>query len=108
MIKEGIPVYKTYQRPRDFVCTFFKAYHCGFSQGYNLGEAVNFISPLSIEVMLEAEQEKKKQPKKNPSVIPIEWLIYENYLRLDRLPKNKDKIKEAYTQMLEKEIKEIE
>lgn len=56
LIKEGIPVYKTNQRPKDFICTFFKAYHCGFSQGYNLGEAVNFISPLSISVMMEAEK----------------------------------------------------
>jgi len=48
LIKAGIPVYKTYQRARDFVCTFFHAYHCGFSQGYNIGEAVNFLSPLSI------------------------------------------------------------
>ena len=48
LINAGIPVYKAYQRPRDFICTFFSAYHCGFSQGYNIGEAVNFLSPLSI------------------------------------------------------------
>ena len=24
LIKNGIPVYKTYQRPRDFICTFFR------------------------------------------------------------------------------------
>lgn len=48
IMSAGIPVYKAYQRPRDFICTFFSAYHCGFSQGYNIGEAVNFMSPLSI------------------------------------------------------------
>ena len=48
----GIPVYKIYQEPRDYVCTFFKAYHCGFSQSYNIGEAVNFLSPYSIRYML--------------------------------------------------------
>ncbi len=53
LIKSGIPVYKTYQRPRDFVCTFFSSYHCGFSLGYNIGEAVNFLSPLSLQIMKE-------------------------------------------------------
>lgn len=52
LIDAGIPVYKTYQNPRDYVCTFLKAYHCGFSQGFNVGEAVNFLSPKSLGVML--------------------------------------------------------
>ena len=58
LMEAGIPVYKAYQRPHDYICTFFSAYHCGFSQGYNVGEAVNFLSPLSIEVMKKAEKEK--------------------------------------------------
>ncbi len=41
----GIKIYKTYQRPGDYICTFFKAYHAGFSQGFNVGEAVNFVCP---------------------------------------------------------------
>ena len=24
LIENGIPVYKTYQRPKDYICTFFK------------------------------------------------------------------------------------
>lgn len=76
LINAGIPVYKAYQRPRDFICTFFLAYHCGFSQGYNIGEAVNFLSPLSIEIMLKSDKEKKLNPKSPPNVIPIDWIIY--------------------------------
>ena len=26
LIKNGIPVYKTYQRPRDYICTFFRVF----------------------------------------------------------------------------------
>ena len=37
VLKEGISVFKTYQRPGDYICTFVKAYHCGFSQGFNVG-----------------------------------------------------------------------
>lgn len=82
LMEAGIPVYKAYQRPHDYICTFFSAYHCGFSQGYNVGEAVNFLSPLSIEVMKKAEKEKKLNPKSPPNVIPIDWIVYENYPKI--------------------------
>lgn len=37
LAKKGIKVYKTVQQSRQFVCTFFNAYHCGFSLGFNIG-----------------------------------------------------------------------
>lgn len=37
-----VPVYRLVQDPGQFVVTFPKAYHGGFSYGYNCGEAVNF------------------------------------------------------------------
>jgi histone demethylase JARID1 len=92
LLAEGIPVHKTYQRPKDYICTFHKAYHCGFSQGYNIGEAVNFISPLSIEVMKEAELLKKQSPQKAPNVFPIDWIIYENYQRIGQFSSYRDKL----------------
>lgn len=48
IMRNDIPVYKANQRPGDYVCTFYKAYHAGFSHGFNIGEAVNFASPLSL------------------------------------------------------------
>ncbi|KAH9301607.1 hypothetical protein KI387_013190 [Taxus chinensis] len=38
----GVPVYKAVQMPGEFVITFPRAYHAGFSHGFNCGEAVNF------------------------------------------------------------------
>lgn len=40
----GVPAYKILQFPGEFVVTFPRAFHGGFSLGPNVGEAVNFAS----------------------------------------------------------------
>jgi histone demethylase JARID1 len=40
----GVPVYKTVQEAKTFIITFPKAFHAGFSYGFNCGEAVNFAT----------------------------------------------------------------
>lgn len=42
LLEHGVPVYKAVQKPGEFVITFPRAYHAGFSHGFNCGEAVNF------------------------------------------------------------------
>ncbi|GAB2209597.1 hypothetical protein Droror1_Dr00026815 [Drosera rotundifolia] len=42
LLQLGVPVYKAVQKPGEFIITFPKAYHAGFSHGFNCGEAVNF------------------------------------------------------------------
>jgi len=42
--EKGVPVYKLLQYPGEFVVTFPRAYHGGFSMGPNVGEAVNFAT----------------------------------------------------------------
>ncbi|XP_078162655.1 lysine-specific demethylase JMJ706-like isoform X2 [Carex rostrata] len=42
LVNHGVPVYRTVQKPGEFVITFPGAYHAGFSHGFNCGEAVNF------------------------------------------------------------------
>ncbi|XP_062098557.1 lysine-specific demethylase JMJ13-like [Humulus lupulus] len=42
LLQNNVPVYKAIQKPGEFVITFPKAYHSGFSHGFNCGEAVNF------------------------------------------------------------------
>ena len=40
----GVPVYKLLQHAGEFVITFPRSYHGGFSMGPNVGEAVNFAT----------------------------------------------------------------
>ncbi|GMH37089.1 hypothetical protein BSKO_04962 [Bryopsis sp. KO-2023] len=45
LIEANVPVYRAVQRPGEFIVTFPRSYHGGFSQGFNVGEAVNFALP---------------------------------------------------------------
>ncbi|KAL0913771.1 hypothetical protein M5K25_017256 [Dendrobium thyrsiflorum] len=42
LLDHHVPVYKAVQNPGEFIITFPRAYHAGFSHGFNCGEAVNF------------------------------------------------------------------
>ncbi|CAN0908032.1 Lysine-specific demethylase JMJ13 [Linum grandiflorum] len=42
LMEHDVPVYKAVQKPGEYVITFPRAYHAGFSHGFNCGEAVNF------------------------------------------------------------------
>lgn len=43
-LANNIPVYQVQQNAKTFVVTFPKAFHAGFSYGFNVGEAVNFAT----------------------------------------------------------------
>eukprot|EP00850_Spirogloea_muscicola_P018267 SM000166S02448 [mRNA] locus=s166:30996:36046:+ [translate_table: standard] len=42
LVEAGVPVVRAVQQCGEFVVTFPRAYHAGFSHGFNCGEAVNF------------------------------------------------------------------
>jgi histone demethylase JARID1 len=41
--KNGVKVYRTEQKPGEFIIVFPNTYHAGFSHGFNCGEALNII-----------------------------------------------------------------
>ncbi|CAN1149007.1 Lysine-specific demethylase ELF6 [Linum perenne] len=54
LVSSGIPCCRLIQNPGEFVVTFPRAYHVGFSHGFNCGEAANFSTPQWLEVAKEA------------------------------------------------------
>ncbi|PWA96462.1 JmjC domain-containing protein [Artemisia annua] len=54
VVASGIPCCRLVQYPGEFVVTFPRAYHIGFSHGFNCGEAANFGTPKWLSVAKEA------------------------------------------------------
>lgn len=54
IVAAGIPCCRLIQNPGEFVVTFPRAYHIGFSHGFNCGEAANFATPQWLRFAKEA------------------------------------------------------
>ncbi|KAK4750238.1 hypothetical protein SAY87_027687 [Trapa incisa] len=54
IVASGIPCCRLVQNPGEFVVTFPRAYHIGFSHGFNCGEAANFATPQWLRFAREA------------------------------------------------------
>ncbi|XP_020599580.1 lysine-specific demethylase JMJ705-like [Phalaenopsis equestris] len=54
LIDAGIPCCRLVQNAGEFVVTFPGSYHCGFSHGFNCGEAANIATPGWLRVAKEA------------------------------------------------------
>ncbi|KAG3035695.1 hypothetical protein PC121_g569 [Phytophthora cactorum] len=51
----GVPCYRAFQKPGEFVITFPTTYHQGFNLGFNIAEAVNFATLHWIPYGLKAK-----------------------------------------------------
>ncbi|XP_057788783.1 lysine-specific demethylase ELF6 [Salvia miltiorrhiza] len=54
IVASGIPCCRLVQYPGEFVVTFPRAYHIGFSHGFNCGEAANFGTSKWLAIAKEA------------------------------------------------------
>ena len=71
---DNIPVYKALQHEGEFIVTFPRAFHGGFSLGPNIGEAVNFSTHDWISYGGEANE--RYRSIKRPAVFSHDRLTY--------------------------------
>ena len=75
--ENGVSIYKTEQRPGEFILTFPESYHAGWSTGFNVAEAVNIVWKSWIDYGLKSMSVYLKSREKVP-VFPIQWIATEN------------------------------
>ncbi len=69
-----VPVTQLVQEPGDFVVTFPKSYHAGFSYGFNMGEAVNFALPEWVRFGKESDEKYRIHAR--PSCISQDRIVF--------------------------------
>lgn len=71
----GVPCCRLVQNEGDFVVTFPGSYHCGFSHGFNCGEASNIATPEWLRVAKEAAI--RRASINRPPMLSHYQLLYE-------------------------------
>ncbi|KDO27747.1 hypothetical protein SPRG_20386 [Saprolegnia parasitica CBS 223.65] len=102
----GIQVFKLLQMPGEMVVTFPRGYHCGFNQGFNCNEAVNFaVADWFPEARLSAMWYRKRR---RGMVLPYDRFMYWLSLRHplhDMLPEDGEKLLDALLRLRDDERK---
>ncbi|WOH07971.1 hypothetical protein DCAR_0727406 [Daucus carota subsp. sativus] len=75
IVNAGIPCCRLVQNPGEFVVTFPRAYHSGFSHGFNCAEASNIATPEWLRFAREAEM--RRAAINSPPLISHIQLLYD-------------------------------
>lgn len=87
LVEAGVPCCRLVQNPGEFVVTFPRAYHSGFSHGFNCGEAANIATPEWLRVAKDAAI--RRASVNCPPMVSHFQLLYDLALSFSsRLPKN--------------------
>ena len=104
---QGVKVYKTLQRPGEFILTFPGSYHSGFSTGLNIGEAVNFTTKTWFPYGMKCQNIYRMSRERIP-VFPIEWVLIQNIRNLGKTNIDKEvliRIRDSFKSYLTDELK---
>jgi len=108
LVENGVHVYRTLQKPGEFILTFPESYHQGVSVGFNIAEAVNIACPSWMEYGVKAMEIYLATREKVP-VFPIEWMLIENARKVQSLSLDIEclqRLLQYYQEWLQKELAE--
>lgn len=108
LVENGVHVYRTLQKPGEFILTFPESYHQGVSVGYNVAEAVNIALPSWLDYGEKAMNVYTATREKVP-VFPLDWLLIENARHILQLNFDLESVTillNHYKKWLEKELSE--
>jgi len=74
LVKACVPVYRGVQHPGEFMITFPRAFHAGFSHGFSCAESVNFALPDWLP--MGALSSKMYRELSHMPVIPHDQLLF--------------------------------
>ena len=102
---QHVPVYKTIQRAGEFVISFPRAYHGGFSFGPNIGEAVNFATHDWISYGADANERYRSFAR--PAVFSHDRLTFTmaNHLGEQKSYANCKKLLEEVERIVDEELR---
>ena len=102
---QKVPVYKTLQHEGEFVITFPRAYHGGFSMGPNIGEAVNFATHDWISYGADANERYRSFAR--PAVFSHDRLTFTmaNHLEDQKHYSNCKKLLEELERVVDEEMR---
>ncbi|WOG95249.1 hypothetical protein DCAR_0414561 [Daucus carota subsp. sativus] len=85
LVKAGIPCCRLVQDAGEFVVTLQRAYHSGFSHGFNCGEASNIATPEWVRLARDAAI--RRASVNSPPMVSHYQLLYDLALSLStRVP----------------------
>ncbi|KAL1814610.1 hypothetical protein ACET3Z_017184 [Daucus carota] len=85
LVKAGVPCCRLVQNAGEFVVTFPRAYHSGFSHGFNCGEASNIATPEWVRLARDAAI--RRASVNSPPMVSHHQLLYDLALSLStRVP----------------------
>ncbi|CAA0843258.1 Transcription factor jumonji (jmj) family protein / zinc finger (C5HC2 type) family protein [Striga hermonthica] len=88
LLEHNVPIYKAVQKPGEYVVTFPRAYHAGFSHGFNCGEAVNFA--LGDWFPLGSVASRRYAVLNRMPLLPQEELLCKEAMLLHKSPGHKE------------------